>query len=337
MYLDGKKIFEFYYLMLAQTLSGRGQEMAMLGAMNSVSREMIKDYRGMGMTFDCDSKDLVIKSVFNVASGASMLRLYSKIAWDREPLMGYQGSPLFLMSMGINMQEYYALLSRSMSPFVYGMIESQLSQFTKEYKVDIKKEIIDNMAGTINAGAFDGSTFQKDTARIFLTFNVKDRKILDGVISRLSSTLPAKTIEMIEKKPHPIYRVKLDNTPVYFSIKKKTCVVALSPDIIRKVNTARWSRGFLKKMPDKKLAEGLRKNQSIIYLDGPELRKAMKNLMNTDSRRYRSMDSILSWYRYLYIYYTVKNDSVYSTFEVRTDFKQPFFNGIADSIVNKKQ
>jgi hypothetical protein len=332
LYMDGRKIFDFYSLMLSRSLMGSGQEMAFLGAMNSLSQEMIKDYRGLGMTIDCDSRDFIVKSVFNVEKGASMLRVYGDIAWDKQPLMGHPENPLFLLSVGFNMKEYYSLLSQSLSPLIHAFIEGQLSQLKENYGIDIKKEIIDNMAGTVNAGLYDGASVSAGKLNVFFTFNVKRSDVLDSVLKRIPAAASVDTVQNVKVGKYKALRIKTGFDYLYVAVKGKNCFMAFSPEILTMAMEGNWSKSFLKGMKDKKLAGKLRGNESVIYLDGPELRKAIANFLSGNPQKAKQVDDIMAWYRYLFINYYVRESSICSDFEIRTGFEGPFFNGLAGSL-----
>jgi hypothetical protein len=202
----------------------------------------------------------------------------------------------------------------------------------ENYGIDIKKEIIDNMAGTVNAGLYDGASVSAGKLNVFFTFNVKRSDVLDSVLKRIAAAAPVDTVQNVNVGKYRALRIKTGYDYLYVAVKGKNCFMAFSPEILTMAMEGNWSKSFLKGMKDKRLAGKLRGDESVIYLDGPELRKAIANFMSDNPQKARQVDDIMAWYRYLFINYYVRESSIYSDFEIRTGFDGPFFNGLAGSL-----
>ncbi len=332
-YMNAKKILKIYTEKYLDSLPFQGPGAEMYRFFSSLSKASYGSYRGFGMNLDFSSGELILKSVSNLEADSPVLKLYENITFDREPLLGQGGNPLVLFSLGLNMEELFSYMFRNAEASSLENINSLFKDFKSKYKINFKKEIIDNMAGTFNMGLYDGASLTRNHVNLFITFNVKNSQVMNKVMGKLKSSLPHGMVKKVGRSPHAIYEIKRDGRSVFLACKNNIFVLSFSKKVLEEVQGAKWSKSFLNKMPYKNIAKDLKARDSMLYLDGGEFRRAMRNFMAVDSPKYHFLDEFLSNYRYLFMLSEAQGNSIYSTLEVRTIYDMPFFNGIADSIV----
>jgi len=345
-YLDGRKFADIYTMILAQSGKNRGmnnqQRMAM-GMASGMMKNMIsimKDYRGIGMTLDYNRGDLVLKGISVLKEGSELLKMYQGITYDRKNVLGVSKRPVALAVIGVNMKEYINFMMKSLPPFLSMTVQGKMQKLKDSDGIDVQVELIDNLAGNINVGVYDGGTFSSENLNVVMTANVKDVKVMQGFIKKVFADAPKDKV-----KPLRIGRVQgrvisMKKQKIFFGMAGKNIVVALSESMFRASMRPRMSRTFLYKV-DPEVAKVINKDGTTIYVDAEELLKAVKSFSRVSAKKQKGkqnadknavFEKVMKHFYYL-CWNSWNRDNVFFTKAVlKTKFNKPFFRGVTDLI-----
>ena len=362
LYFDGSKLFEIYGMAMNQAMHGPGLDyrsrmmMSLYGGMMKNALKAMKDYRGLGLSLDYSRGDLVMESVANLKADSDLLKIYRGVTYDKKNILGMRGNPVALFSMGINFKEYVAFIMKSLPPFIGMSMQSKMNQLKKKENIDLQAELIDNLAGNINGGFFDGGTFTPEKMGIFFTANIKNRAVMEGLLKKLIAKAPKQKI-----KPFRLGRIKghvvtVKKTKVFFAMSGKSLVVALSKPVFISAMRPRMRRTFLYKI-DPEAARVLKKKNNVIYIDAAETVKAVKSFSRYQAKRRalskkkikvkkksdsRVFETVMKDFYYFYINSYNRDNIFFSKMILKTKYQKPFFRGLSDLIkrvekMNKKK
>jgi len=330
LYMNGKKIFKHYWQLLGSKSGNQTEEI--LKSMGKKYRESIKDYRGIGISVDCNTSDLTINTLFNLKEGSPLLNIYEGIKWDKNYLLGFSKFPLFLLSAGFNPQEYYKLISGLLPDNFAPMVDQQLRHMSDTYGIDLEKDIINNMAGNFNAGIYDGSSLSPVNPMAFVLFNLKDPEKMRKILLKLTKTFPKGKIEIQSIGNESVYQVNAGMFKFNLAVIKDQCVLTLSKSMLLNIMNASWDGSFTEKLKDKTLAQNLKAEKNTVYLNFDEVRMAIKNFQKRKSGFSNALNLLLARYRYLYADSSKDQNALTGSLLIKSRVSKPFFIGLFDSI-----
>ena len=309
------------------------QALALANALSAGGANLLRDYRGIGIMGEYSGKDLLIRTISNVKKGSELMKFYRGIRFDKNALLGMKEEPIGLFSLGMNFGEYYDFMMKSMSPLIAQKVDAVLKEMKDKKGIDVEKALIYNLAGNINFGAFDGANFSGKKMNMFLTFNVKNRKLMQDFLDKLMKEVPPKFLKKKNFKKYKGYEVTIKRSKVYVAMSGRNVIVGMDEKTFTQALSARKGRGFTRTMKDHELKKDLLRDQSVVYISMEELIKTLKNFpgAKTDAK---DMEKYLSDLDYLLIKSYNRGESFFADFVVKTSFKEPFFHGIG-TIVNQ--
>jgi hypothetical protein len=303
----------------------------------------LKGYKGMGLSLDLEKSDFIINGLMNFDPASDVGLLQKDTKYDKNPVVGISEKPVFIMSFALNINEYIKMLTKmipqeegSPSPF-------DLSQFKDQFGFDIQTELLDNLAGNINLGVFDGGSITIGNFNTVLSFNVKDEAKFNNLIEKIKTLIPDEKQAMI--KDEDINGIKarvisLGFIQIYLGISKQSVIIATSKNYFEKAVAGNVQSGFAKQFSDQTIAKALKGNGDIFYLSIEEIFKIINNFAGFIPQNAKeNLDKAVkigNYFDYL-LAVTEKGKSDFKlTYMVKTKFTEPFVKGIKKMIDEMK-
>jgi hypothetical protein len=345
-YLDAQKLIAGN----AEALNTLAKHPA-LGTNQMGSFDMLKHNRGSGIVCDLSSSDLVIKSV-GFANPEHVMYKLSKAVNDKSVITGIEKKPALLLAFVLNAKEYLDYVLKNLPEESVTAFENEIQSYKDMTGIDVRQDFINELAGSINVGIFDGATVNLMQYNTVLNFNMKDRNkfiaIIDKVapMANIQKMSPEAVTEMVQGKKIPdntdMYSINLGMTFMYIVVEGNNVSICtskeLSADAIDKSNA-----GFLSKL-DKKLSEGLKNDTNYFYIDFDESYLATKNIYQffagmtgAENVLNEKIDGFVNKFDYLYAYGNIEGQKVNSELIIKTKFNKPFFQALKEEITKLQQ
>ncbi|MBN2858342.1 MAG: hypothetical protein JXN63_08065 [Candidatus Delongbacteria bacterium] len=346
-YLDAQKLMAGN----AEALNSLAKQHPSLGTGQMGSFDMLKHNRGSGIVCDLSSSDLVIRSV-GFADPEHIMYKLSKAENNKSVITGIEKKPALLLAFVINAKEYLDYILKTLPEESVVAFENEIQSYKDMTGVDIRTDFINELAGSINLGIFDGATVNLMQYNSVLNFNMKDRNkfiaIIDKVapMANIQKMSPEAVAEMIQGKTVPentdLYSINLGMTFMYIVVEGNNVSICtskeLSADAVDKNNA-----GFISKL-DKKLSEGLKNDINYFYIDFNESYLATKNIYQFfagmsggENVLNEKVDGFVNKFDYLYAYGNIDGQKVNSELIVKTKFSKPFFQALKEEITKLQQ
>lgn len=313
--------------------------------------DYLKEWTGTGAGIDFDTKDLMVDTVINVMEGAESLAVMKDVRFDKGIVMGIKDAPVLLVSFAVNARQYYDMVMASLAEEKRQSFQQNLKGIKEGFGVDLESDIIDNLAGNLNLGIYDGMTINMANYNTLLTLNLKDGDKMKGVIESVIAKLPPEQQSMVVKTTigtQESYMVSLMGmTQLFLGVKENNLIVALGKPMYEKALAADMKTGFLANMSDPNLVETLKADTaSVFYLDSQETFKALKNFsamlqqFSKDPSRPiidEKVTNAVNQFDYLLSSSEVRGNSIFSNLMVKTNFVNPFFQGVRNVVESFKE
>jgi len=235
--------------------------------------------------------------------------------------------------MGINWTEYYKMLSDSMTDNDRKKLRARLEKIRTEKGIDIEKDLIENSAGNLNLGIYDGASISAMNYNALLTLSIRDEAKAESLIEKIVAQLPPAQKAGVTKMD--VGKTKAHVIPIfgffqlYVGIKDHNLIVSVGKSMFEKAVSADISTGFTSAIQDKALAEILKEDAGSFYLNIDETFKAVKNfsaIMPASIRPvYEKLSEVSDQFGYILSNSNVKDSSVFGQLLIKTNFSEPFF------------
>jgi len=143
--------------------------------------KLVEDYLGMAFTMKLESKDLVFNGALSVKENSPILKIY-KYSKNVESVLNIEKNPIFLMISGFNVQSYMDYMR---TLFNKKAVKNLEDIYKSSFGLDLEKDLVNNLSGSVNLGFFDGKTFTKENFNAVLTIGVKDERKMQTVWNRI--------------------------------------------------------------------------------------------------------------------------------------------------------
>ena len=313
--------------------------------------DYLKEWKGAGAGIDFDTKDLVVDSVIDVKPDAKTLAVVKDVPFDKNIVMGVKDAPLLLLSFAVNARQYYDMMMASLEEEQRQSFANNLEGIKAGFGVDPVSDVIDNLAGNLNLGVYDGMSINMANYNVLLTLNLKDGAKMTQVIETAISKLPPEQQSMVQKTTvgaQESYMISLMGmTQLFLGVKDKNLIVAVGKPMYDKALAADVKTGFLTRLKDPDLVAALKSDAaSILYLDAQETFKAVKNFApmlqqfsKDPSKPFidETVTNAVNQFDYLLSASQVKGNSIVSSLALKTNFVDPFFQGVANVVESFKE
>lgn len=317
-----------------------------LGSNQMGSFDMLKHNRGSGIVCDLSSPDLIITSV-GFADPEHVMYKLSKAENDKSVITGIEKKPALLLAFVLNAKEYLDYILKTLPEESVLAFEDEIQSYKDMTGIDIRLDFINELAGSINLGIYDGGTVNLMQYNTVLNFNMKDRNKFIAIIDKVApmaniQKMSAEAVkEMLQGKNIPdntdVYSINLGMSFMYIVIDGNNVSICtskeLSADAIDRTNGS-----FLTKI-DKKIADGLKNDTNYFYIDFNETYMATKNIYQffagmtgEENVLNEKVDGFVNKFDYLYAYGNIEGQKVSSELIIKTKFNKPFFQAIKEEI-----
>ena len=293
----------------------------------------LKGWDAGGISADLDNTDLVMNSVVHADPGSEALKIMEDVQFRKQIVLGIPEKPVLLTSMGINWTEYYKMLSDSMTDNDRKKLRARLEKIRTEKGIDIEKDLIENSAGNLNLGIYDGASISAMNYNALLTLSIRDEAKAESLIEKIVAQLPPAQKAGVTKMD--VGKTKAHVIPIfgffqlYVGIKDHNLIVSVGKSMFEKAVSADISTGFTSAIQDKALAEILKEDAGSFYLNIDETFKAVKNfsaIMPASIRPvYEKLSEVSDQFGYILSNSNVKDSSVFGQLLIKTNFSEPFF------------
>lgn len=306
----------------------------------SRSVEYLKDIKAAAGSGDFSSKDFNFKGLIEFASGSPASGMMKEFKFDKHLLFAVPDNPLLLASWAVHAPSYYNIMVDSISETDSRDYSNFLEQCKTVYDIDFEKDVIENIAGNINLGIYDGMSINMMNYNLLLTMTLKDEKLFHKTAEKFISNAPPQLQDKIQDMVTPAnigdnkaWVVSVFGmVQIFITTKDNNLVLTASKPMMEKVLAGDVSKGFISKMQDKSLAAWISADSGLIYLNFGELDKALNNFsaMTAMINKGKPVNSskVLNRLDYMLSTTEIKGDSAYIGFYIKTMFDEPFFQGM---------
>ena len=346
-----------FYLDAQKLMTGNSEALnilaknPVLGANQMGSFDMLKHNRGSGIVCDLSSSDLILSSV-GFADPEHVMYKLSKAVNDKSVITGIEKKPAIILAFVLNAKEYLDYILKTLPEESVTAFDNEIQSYKNMTGVDIRMDFINELAGSINLGIFDGSTVNLMQYNTVLNFNMKDRNKFIALVDKIApmaniqKMTPEAVSEMVQGKKTPdntdVYSINLGMSFMYIIVEGNNVSICtskeLSSDVIDKTNTT-----YLSKL-DKKIAEGLKNDTNYFYLDFNETYMATKNIYQffagmtgKENVLNEKIDGFVNKFDYIYAYGNIEGEKVNSELIIKTKFNKPFFQALKEEITKIQQ
>ncbi len=298
---------------------------------------LLRDYKGAGFTLDLENRNLLLNFVYYLKNKAKSMEFIKGIVYNKDNILAVEKNPLLLFTLGINFEKYYNYLMNTWSKQFVKAVKNSFVKTKKEYKIDVEKEIIKNLAGNINLALYEGKTLNMFNYNSLFTFTIKNRKVMDRVFKKIARKIPPQMFKREKVGAINAYVFTAGLAKIYAGIKNRIVIIASGRNIFKNALYGNPKSGFLSKMKEESLVSMLKMKSSFFYLDIDELMYALKNFMNVSKKLGPEKIKMINKFHYLLASSRYKKNYIYANFKVKTEFNDPFFIGLKNFIGKVKQ
>jgi hypothetical protein len=346
--VDDKKEF-FSYVNINKLIAANIQALDSL-AKNSYngssaqinSLEYLKDYEGAGASIDFSKNDLVVNAVANFVKNSKTLNLMKQASFDKSKILGFKENPLLILSFALNYSEYYKSMMSAIGENGRSDAVSYFEMIKKSFGIDIEKDLIDNLAGNINFGMYDGANINMMNYNTVLTINVKDENKVREVLEKFIAKLPPDQKGLIRKeKDYYIYTIA-GFVQLFIGVKDKNLIASIGQPMFDKALSADIKTGFITTLKDKELAKDLQDQSNVLYINVEETFKAYNNFSGLLSQlaQIQPLDqqrqNIINQFEYFLFTGKAENNSLVAKYVIKTKFQEPFLISLVKMVSKLK-
>ncbi|MFO7810896.1 MAG: hypothetical protein R6V47_05950 [Candidatus Delongbacteria bacterium] len=315
------------------------------------SVEFLDFYRGMGIVSDLSATDLRISSVAFVEKD-NMIHKMTRGKDNKSAILDIEKKPAVLLAFVFNAKEYLDYMLKVMPEENTAEFEKQVQSYKNSMDIDIKEDIIYQLAGSINLGIFDAASINMMQYNTIFNFNVRDRSRFLELLEKVAPVANMKKMDSDEisgivqdndlSANTDMFSVNLGMSFLYVIVSDENVSVCTSRDLAADI-TKKDTETYLSEL-EKDIAEGLKNDKNYFYIDFSETYIAVKNIYQffagmTGSKNTLSpgVDEFVKNFEYLYAYGNVKGEAAKSEFILKTKFTKPFFISLKEEIAKIKE
>ena len=226
-------------------------------------------------------------------------------------------------------------------------VQTGISTINTMLGIDLEKDIIDNLDSNINFAVYDGAGINVTNWNIIFTINVKDTaKAYDAFDKIISNLPPQQKGKVTKEKVEGVdsYKINLGGmNDMFIGVKNKNLIITVGKFMYEKALKADVSSGLLSKLEDKNLANTLKADTNVFYLEVNEIFKAVKNfemfIMNFSPDK-KGIDektaSTVQMFNYFIASSYLDGNSIMGDLVVKTKFQKPFLIGVKELVDKHK-
>ena len=307
-------------------------------------------YRGVAAWMDLDAADLAIRWLATPRENSPARELAGEVRRGREPLLAVPSPPLLLSLGSLDPAAYLETLRSGMDPEARAAFEARLAAWGADFGIDLERDAIGNLTGGFGFGVFDGIALNMANYNTLVSLGVKDDAAARRTLAAAARHLADSGGLTVSSGSSPGRIGETEAVTVDFlgflrivaGVADGRFLLSVGERMFREALTG----GEPPAAPDPAVAEALRNDPAVFFLDVDELVKASRNFAFLLSRfnRGRPVDDRttepLRNFRYVLSAAAPANgDLLTGEFRVATRFSEPFFKGlrkVADALVESR-
>ncbi len=293
----------------------------------------LKDCESAGISVDLESKDFVAKSVFNMVPGSATLNIAKNIKFNKGVVLGVKENPALLLSFSINAPEYYRMILETLTQAGVKKFNDKLEKIRTDFGVDIEKDVVANLAGNFNLGIYDGMSINMFNYNALSTLAIKDEAKMKTVIVKVISAFSPEKQAMVSKTmlgdDEAYIFTMFGMMQLYAGVKDNNLIVSVGKTMFEKAVSGNAASGFVSAIKDRPLADILKGDTNLFYMNIGEISKAAKNFpFLTQHKNSEKIWEAIQQFEYVLSTGKIEGNSVYSNFQIKTKFSEPFFKEV---------
>ncbi|QTA80290.1 Uncharacterized protein dnl_25870 [Desulfonema limicola] len=304
----------------------------------SKSMDYLKNIQSGGGSADFSGKDFNFKGMIEFASDSYASGLIKDLRFDKDILLGISDNPLLLASWAVHTPSYYNMVLDFMPAADSRDYKIFLEHSKAVYDIDFEKHVIDNFAGNINLGIYDGMSINMMNYNLLLTLTIKNEKLFHETAEKFILNAPPRIKSMVRTAnigDNKAWIVSVFGmVQIFITTRDNNLVLTASKPLMEKALAGDMSKGFIVNIEDKNLADRLASNSSLLYLNFGELDKALNNFsaITAMMNKGKSINTskVLNKLDYLLSTAEIKGNGAEFGFYIKTMFDKPFFQGMLE-------
>lgn len=318
----------------------------MFGQNELKSVEFLKSYRGFGITADLSKSDLIVNAVTFLDAGNPLNKLIENTKSDKSVILNFEKKPAVLLAIMINAGEYLNFYLNSAPEDIKNEFDSKIAETNQSLGIDIRKDLIDQLAGSINLGIYDGANVNMMQYNTVINFNVRNSA---GFIALLEKTKATTGMTLVEKSQYEqLFQIVPKNEITVYSIfmGMAAAYVVIENDNVSVITSKEYVSDLMNKdnpkfieKTDKTVADKLKNDQNYLYIDFAEAYLAGKNIYQlylgfsgAENQLDVKADNFAKNFDYLYAGGNYKGEKATAEFVVKTKFQKPFFVALMEEL-----
>ncbi|MBN1272350.1 MAG: DUF4836 family protein [Candidatus Aminicenantes bacterium] len=334
-YLDTQHFLEKFLLQVMPSIEKISEEHG-----NQITKglEFAKDCISTGVSINLESSDFRVESMVTLKPESMALKIKNDAEFNKDLLLGIDAAPLLLISQAFDLSEYLNIYLETLPPQKKEFFDETIKEFHTQIGINLKEDLIDNMAGNFNIGIFDGKSLSTTNTNALISITIKDEIKARRLMETLVERLPEEKKTLIRKEKvagTDAYTVSAGFFQVFLGIKNNNIFITTEKPMFETIVAGKPSSGFISNIQDKKVAEILAGDYDVFYVNVDELLKLYQS--SADSLGFlakvgQKIIDVASHFEYLLIYTSLEGNAMYGEFIMKTRFDKPFIQRIMDFV-----
>ncbi|GBC62067.1 hypothetical protein DENIS_3030 [Desulfonema ishimotonii] len=304
-------------------------------AAGGITPDFPEGYESAGLTADLSLSDLVISGVLNMAPESLLLSLTAGLRFDKEVITGVDAPPVALFSSSVNPGAYYQAALARMSETERRNFENYRKELEAQWGIRLEKDIVENMTGSVNFGIYDSASISMTNHNMVVAIGVKDAAGAQAALEKAVASAQARpgvVVQKISVGGTDAFGINLFGMfQLYAGIRDRHLILSSGRLMFERAVSADRGAGFLSKVRDPALADGLKDDRGILFVDVKEASAVIRTFsflirnLNGGDPPDENLLQDLKPFEYLLIRHRVKGRTLFGEFRLKTAFTGPFF------------
>ncbi len=321
------------------------------GSADLSSVEYLKYYRGAGAAADLSSSDLIISVAAFINRDNPFKKMIENIKTDKSVILGMEKNPAILLAVMINASEYLNFMLNTLPFESRQSFDQALADIKSEVGIDLKEEVIDQLAGSVNFGMYDGATINMMNYNTVLNFNVKDPSAFAKTLEKAAETTGMSFSKVDPEQAFPGTASGKNITAYSLNFQMLMAYIIIDEDNVSLCTSNEIAAMALNKKDTpftEKLEKGLKKkltgDQNYFYMNIGDTYTAAKSIYQffsamsgSESGIDAKTDAFVGKFEYVYAGGNYSGEKAESELIIKTKFNKPFFIALQEELAKLKQ
>ena len=311
----------------------------------AAAMEALEDFVSIAMTADFGETDLNMDVVLSLAPDSTVMKMRGDGGPDRRKFLDIPDPAVLLGSTKLDFTEYYKIVTERYPEEFVNEFRATLEEIRQAHGIDVEKELIDNLGGSINLGMYDGASVTMFNYNTVFEVGVKDEEKMKGLIDKALALLPPErqgTVTRPKVGETDAYALNLGFLQIYAAVKDGRFLVGTSKPIFEKALDGVQGQGFVTKLSDDHLKKTLTGDADIYYWNIDELVRILKNFApmlmghTGGEKEFNDIVEVAGKFHYILSSSKLEGDLATSSFKLKTRYDKPFLIATAELVKHYK-